>query len=276
MVISESNRSSYFYLEIDLTNSDGLNSHQVKHKIETNIDVILSNIGANSILYKFKSQKKFIYLFSTVKRKRKGQLDKLVEKNLFKNGLIDNYWTISFLKTEFNQRLDRLKQKKAFQLTYKPTIFEGYTARDLEIFKDKKNWFPWQNDLYDMIFHKTGEIKQPHDREIISLYDRNGNSGKRSFFKYLLYNHTNDIARIIYESPAQLRSTIYKMGPKKVYLINLTRSKGKNDNEIDLLANLEDVKSRPSFKRFRIWETSINGYTTCHCLFKLHFQSRCP
>lgn len=43
-------------------------------------------------------------------------------------------------------------------------------------------------------------IKKAHPREIIWLYDKEGNNRKSSFFKYLYFTYPNDIGRITFGS----------------------------------------------------------------------------
>lgn len=243
MVIADTNKSSFFYLELELPDLGGFLSENLEQQIETNVDVVLGSIGANSNVYKFKAIGRVVYLFSTFKRKRKGQLNKLIDKNLIDKKLIDGYKTISFLKNEFKSTLIELKKNKHFQLTFEPEIFEGYSGSDLKIFKEKNRWYEWQKEIYDALFYKTGEIKPGTDREIIALYDEKGNSGKSSFFKYLFFNHPEDIGRITYGTASQLRASLLNIGRKKIYIIDLARSKSKNDSEIDLLSAIEDLKN---------------------------------
>jgi hypothetical protein len=242
MVIAESNRGSYFYLELELPNLYGLEVPKVEQLIETNIDIILARMTATSNVYKFKSSEKYIYMFSTNQRKRNGQLVKLVEKNLLNKEYIDGYQTAACLKSEFYEMLERMKIKKSFKLVAEPTIFDGYSAEDLDVFKNKETWYPWQKAIYEKLFFNTNTIRKPDGREIIALYDKDGNAGKSSFFKYLYYHHSDQIGRVTYGTSSQLRSALVNIGPKKIYIIDLTRAKGKHDNEVDLLSAIEDLK----------------------------------
>lgn len=106
-----------------------------------------------------------------------------------------------------------------------------------------KNWLKWQIQLNDILFPKTGKIKEPDPRKIITIYDPKGNSGKSSFFKYLFFKYPEDIARISYGSAQQLRSSLVNISPHKIYIVDLARAKGRNDSEVDLLAVLEDLKN---------------------------------
>lgn len=243
MVIAESNRGSYFYLELERPNLYGLEVPKVEQVIETNIDVILARMTATANVYKFKSSEKYIYMFSTNQRKRNGQLVKLVEKNLLNKEYIDGYQTAACLKSEFYEILERMKLKKSFKLVAEPTLFDGYSAEDLEVFNDKENWYPWQKAVYEKLFFNTTTIREPDPRKIIALYDKDGNAGKSSFFKYLYYHHSDEIGRLTYGTSSQLRSALVTIGPKKIYIIDLTRSEGRQASNVDFLSVIEDLKT---------------------------------
>ena len=85
-------------------------------------------------------------------------------------------------------------------------------------------------------------IREPDPRKIVFIYDEKGNSGKSSFYKYLYYYHAEDMRRITYGTASQLRTSLINIGPKKIYLIDLTRSKEKQDEPLDLLSAIKDLK----------------------------------
>ena len=63
------------------------------------------------------------------------------------------------------------------------------------------------------------------------------------FFKFLIYQHTTEIAKVTYGTAGQLRSSLINMGPNKAYIIDLPRAKGKSDSSTELLNVLEDLKN---------------------------------
>lgn len=93
------------------------------------------------------------------------------------------------------------------------------------------------------MFDERGKIKTPDNRKIISIVDETGNNGKSTFFKYLLVKHSRTIARFCYGKAAQLRTRAINTGGKQIYIVDLARTRGKDDSEADLLAALEDIKS---------------------------------
>ena len=50
-----------------------------------------------------------------------------------------------------------------------------------------------------------------------------------------------EISRISFGTATQLRSAVIAAGPKKMYILDLTRTKGKEDSEHDLLSVIESI-----------------------------------
>jgi len=123
-----------------------------------------------------------------------------------------------------------------------PDLLE-YNGKDIKIYKDKTKWRKWQTKIYDKLIDETGEFKKPDARKIISLVDFKEASGKSSFFKWLYVQHPKDIGRMGYGSSSQLRSSIINIGRKKLYIVDLPRTKGRGDKQEDLLSIIEDIKT---------------------------------
>lgn len=117
-----------------------------------------------------------------------------------------------------------------------------YSAKDIELFKDKSNFFAWQADLYEKIFSQDGNLNPIESRKIISIVDPIGKSGKSTFVKYLCYIRS-DFVKLSYGSSMQLRSAILNVGPKKCYLIDLPRTSGTYDRKDDILSVIEELKN---------------------------------
>jgi hypothetical protein len=233
------NKNSFF--SITLPTSEYKNNEIYLEDLSNKTDLIFGSMGVKNTLYKFKEKdnNEIVFLFRTETRKRKGQLTKYCDCLLPDN---QTYSVKGITKYNFEIELMRLENNPNFVIEYSPIIFEDYTASDLEIFKDKEKWHPWQKDIYKKVFDDDGEFKPAHPRHIISIVDKQGNSGKSSFFKWLFYTHPESIGRLGYGSASQLRSSAVNIGKKKFYLIDLTRSKGKEDRQEDLLSALEDIK----------------------------------
>jgi len=244
VVIKDDNRGSYFLLKVGLPNF-GLLDQTINRKIESNLDIVLAQSTATHNIYKFDSVRndKFIYLFSTNVRKRRGQIERLVTKHLVSNKLVEEFEVVGLLKSEFVNYIEQLKNKQSLKITDEPVQFEGYKGKDIELFNKRENWHKWQEKFYNTLFYKTGGVREPDDRKIHFLFDSEGASGKSSFFKFLYFKNPDKIARLSYGSSQQLRSLLVNSGTHEIYIIDLARTKGKNDSPGDLISVLEDLKS---------------------------------
>lgn len=170
MVVRE-NKNSFFCLRLDTSLIK--NSPYQLDKLDNSVDLIFSTMKVRSVWYKFvnKNKLEYIYLFKTEDRKRKGQLAKACEKIFDKD---QEYQIDALNKFSFEKDLCRFEQNENFELSRKPVPFSDYTADDIKIFYNPKNWYPWQKDLYKMIFDEDGSFKEPHPRHIISIVDKPG------------------------------------------------------------------------------------------------------
>jgi hypothetical protein len=117
-----------------------------------------------------------------------------------------------------------------------------YSAKDIEVFNNYE-FLPWQEQLFNMLFDKDGYVTEPNPGKIISIVDEQSNKGKSVFLKWLFYMKPNDVGQFPYTSSQQLRSVITRSGPKLIYVIDLPRTKGKNDQINNILAVLEEIKN---------------------------------
>ena len=111
-----------------------------------------------------------------------------------------------------------------------------YKGKDIEHFKDRNNWYQWQNELYD----KDGKIKEADDREILFIEDEEGNSGKSSFIKWLYLNSNDEIAFLTDGTASQLKASITSIGVKKAYIIDLPRAQNAKEK---LMTGCEILKN---------------------------------
>jgi hypothetical protein len=236
------NKNSYFILDVKIQDEDK-SDIKYKERLENKIDLVFSSLGTSyNQTYQFikKDQKRIIYFFKTEKRKRRGQVVKFCDAHLPENLV---YKTEAITKSYLDLSLIKLERDDNFKKVEEPSKFNDYSGGDLAIFENEKNWFPWQRDIYKMIFHQDGSFREAHQRHIFSIIDIDGNSGKSSFFKYLLFKHPLGIGRLTYGTASQLRASSVNAGPKKLYLIDLARSKSKNDSQECLLSAIEDIKN---------------------------------
>ena len=236
------NKNTYFLLKIkipeDLRASGGFSK-----KLDDAIDHVLYAMGTDSnsernYTARKKDNSQQIYIFRTNNRKRKGQLNKFCDR------YFDPQWNITYETrglglSDVPILINQIKKSNVYSMQGEQT----YTGRDIKVFEAKQNWYDWQKEIYEMIFNPNGEAKVRDDREIIHLIDFKGNSGKSSFWKYLYVTKKGLIGRMTYGTASQLRSQIIKIGSKPIYIIDLTRTKGTNDREEDLLSLIEDAKS---------------------------------
>jgi hypothetical protein len=233
------NKSTYFILKLQLSELNRTEFYE--EKISNSVDLIYNALDVsdkNNHIYRKKDGKTLVHFFKTNSRKRKGMVDKFCQRFLPD----DQTWVIiPVRKDEVTERLNNIKEHQGYRLQNE--VLADYNGEDIKIFNDRKTWYPWQKEIYEMFFNDMNEIKKPHDREIHHVVCLSGNSGKSSFFKWVYFHNQEDIGRITYGSATQLRTSLINTGPKKLYIVDLARSKSKNDSEQDLLAAIEDLKS---------------------------------
>lgn len=242
----QENKSSFFILELVINPND--NTQFFREKLENNVDLILSAMQVSDVCYKFDNRNKenILYFFKSNKRKRKGELARYCQRYLDEQ---QEYRVEGIRNQDFEEQINRIKKNKNFFIKSEPELIQkanDYKGNDLIRFENPKDWYPWQNQIYNSLFEKIDEVdvfKKPDPRHILSLVDKRGNTGKSSFFKWLYYKYPKNIGRIGYGSASQLRSSVVNIGKKDLYIIDLSRSKSKNDRQEDLLSVLEDLKS---------------------------------
>ena len=207
--------------------------------LKDKIDLVLGKMRASEDIYIFKKDRIIRIFFKCDTRKRRGQLVKACETHI--DDYVYSCYTLG--KDDFYEQIEKLKNSKKVITESAPVNNPYYTRSDIKIFDNRDNWYEWQKQVYDILFEKNGVIKQPDPRKIISILDKEGNHGKSSFFKYLLVENQEEVGRLGYGTAAQLRSRAMNMGIKKVYIIDLARTKSREDSELDLLSTIEDLKS---------------------------------
>lgn len=242
------NKNSYFLLKLTLPN-EFKDSDKFINKVNMATDEILYSMSAlvndpENYHIEHKKHKEIIHIFRTNNRKRAGQLNKFCKRFIKENWEV-KIETSGIKKEEVPEIIQKIKNNKNYIIT--GNIYNNiYDGTDIQIFKDRKNWRPWQKDVYDMIFEEPNnykKIKTPDSRTVIHLVDNKGNSGKSSFWKFLYTRNKKDIGRLGYGTSGQLRSAAINLGPKKVYIIDLSRTQGIYDNTTDLISVVEDIKS---------------------------------
>lgn len=250
MVVSDNNKASFFNVRLlyPVTYIDS--SESIEDKITIQMDLLFTVLNASQI-YKFKDKNKqglINYYFFTRERKRKGQIIKNLKNYVESKNLLSDYIVKPLLKSEFDKIIKIKINKKNINLLSNPSDeLDNYNGEDLQILNDKKNWYPWQLDLYDKLFYQSGEIRKARQREIIYIWDEYGCCGKSSFYKYLNFTYYNQksITYLSLGTSSQLRSALFKCSHRQIYICDLPRSLSTIDKNTvySLLGAVEDLKN---------------------------------
>jgi len=80
-----------------------------------------------------------------------------------------------------------------------------------------------------------------NDRTVVWIYNKKGNVGKSKLCKFLAWK---GLAKLITGgSASQLKSAIFTAGPKRCYLVDLPRTRGKDERMEDILSAVEALKN---------------------------------
>lgn len=237
------NKNSYFRVELILPELSLLNDEIYNKQvlqIENKMDEIFSRIGTEDDIYlitRKSNAKNLLYLFRTMKRKRVGVIRNLLEKRIDEEIKTD---CGALRKTNFYRAIEDFKKNPEFLIKCEDSQYKG---NDIKIFNDRKNWFKWQKDLYNIIFDKNGNFKTASDREIIFIKCPKGNTGKSTFIKWLFLQHPQDIGFITEGTEAQIKSGVSNQDKKKCYFIDLPRTRTSKFSTLGLMNATETVKT---------------------------------
>ena len=118
-----------------------------------------------------------------------------------------------------------------------------YKGADIKFLDDLGKMYLWQQYLFNELFNSSVHyIKTPDDRKIYWFYDPTGNSGKSKFSKFLVLRN-DTIVKVPFGTSTQLRSAIITAGPKRVYIVDIPRTLGKDDDMNSVISILEDLKN---------------------------------
>lgn len=118
-------------------------------------------------------------------------------------------------------------ERDADELKYRPEV------EDPELVA---NPYPWQQTVLSYL---DGPV---HPRSLLWICDEEGNGGKSSFVKWQC-SVRKMCSFLSYTKTSDMLSLVLKWGPKKTYLIDLTRAKPLEQGIQDLYAGLEMIKN---------------------------------
>jgi len=107
-----------------------------------------------------------------------------------------------------------------------------YLGKDLWA---EEKWPKWQKDLHE---HLQGE---PEERTVQWMLDTKGGQGKSKFVKY--YGWKKLGLDLEYDTAANLRYQVIQEGPRRVYLLDLTKTKPRDMASGDLYSAIESIKN---------------------------------
>ena len=97
------------------------------------------------------------------------------------------------------------------------TNLEIYSGYDVEFLDSEEGRSEWQNCILDKIYDvNNSAFKKPCEREIIWIYDPNGNCGKNKFLKWLSLRNSSQVAKVSCNTESQLRAAVISAGSRKL------------------------------------------------------------
>lgn len=118
-----------------------------------------------------------------------------------------------------------------------------YSGSDVSILDDTNLFFNWQKHVFNSLFNESVYyLKKPDDRQIFWVADFLGCSGKSKFTKWICLRNSTAV-KIPFGSASQLRSSIISTGPKKLYILDIPRTIGLDDDMRAIYSLLEDLKN---------------------------------
>jgi hypothetical protein len=236
------NKKSYFFLDLKIPDAK-TGDKKYKDALNNSVDLILSAMGAENEpeQYLKNDDARMLYFFRTNERKRKGQLVKFCERYLPE---YQDYRIEGITKAYLEEQKLRLKNSNKYEKKSNKIGVTSYKGNDIKVLDERKNWKPWQVEIFNKFFNEDLSIKPTNEREIYSIINIEGQSGKSIFYKWLYVNVGEDkIGAVTFGTASQLRASIFNLGEKKMYILDLTRAKGKADREEDLMSVLEATKN---------------------------------
>ena len=235
---ADKNKHSFFSVQVKPTSNSEVSVQFVDELLDEFVDRT-NLLETDFCAYVNKENFEITLVFKVEPRKRTSYIRKCCDFIFPSFGC--QYYLMPLTKDQKVKLLETFSNNKDLE-QLKGFTQSDYTAKDIRLFENKSNYFPWQKDLYNKIFNDDDSLKPIEDRKIISIVDPIGKSGKSTFVKYLCYKR-EDFVKLSYGTSMQLRSAILNVGSKKCYLIDLPRTTGAYDKKDDILSVIEDLKN---------------------------------
>lgn len=110
-----------------------------------------------------------------------------------------------------------------------------YLGQDLPSGADGAGLLAWQKAVWSVL------SRSPDDRTLYWVWCKRGASGKTKFAKWLSYYH--GALRLAYAPTRDMVNLVYKAGPRKIYVFDLSRARPTSLGEGELYSALEDIKN---------------------------------
>jgi len=107
-----------------------------------------------------------------------------------------------------------------------------YSGQDLLMMK---NPLPWQQTMLDLL------AKEPDDRTINWIWAKKGCQGKSKLVKWLKY--TKQVLSICFGNATQLKTMVVAKGPFRAYVMDMPRTRGKEEAIEAIYSTIEAVKN---------------------------------
>ena len=234
---------------------------------EDKMEPVLTKVGAGIetfVIYNKKDLREVTYIFKTSRRQRIALLRNTIKKHIkpysddvFESlnteeerwGYVHSHRKIpqvaevrALTKINFNDEIKKFKNNTNLYRLKGENKQSTYNGKDIQRFGNRDNWFTWQKKFYDMVYTEHGSYREADEREIIFIEDLKGKAGKSKFWKYLYSRDPHNIGLLNEATASQLKSNIVKLGERRLFIIDLPRTKGEIGYD-GLAAALELLKN---------------------------------
>lgn len=136
--------------------------------------------------------------------------------------------------SKFNEYVNMASERRnmLIRTDSKSSGTNNYTRSDIKILNNRENWYPWQVELYGMLYDKNKKVKPAAERKIIFIEDPDGNNGKSTFMKWLKANEPNpqQIGLLSEGTAGQLKSAAISLSQEntRIYILDIPRTEADN------------------------------------------------